>query len=62
VREDAEHEEALNSVLKEVAERLREKQNAKRAASGAAGRKDGRDEDGMDVDEPGGSNRNRKYV
>ncbi|KAI0294817.1 hypothetical protein BC826DRAFT_1010679 [Russula brevipes] len=61
VREGAEHEEALNSVLKEVAERLREKQNAsKRAASGAAGRKDGRDDDGMDVDEPGGSNRNRK--
>jgi len=47
-------------VLKEVAERLREKQNAsKRAAAASAGRKD---EDGMDVDEPGGSNKNRKYV
>jgi hypothetical protein len=44
-------------VLKEVAERLREKQNASKRA--AAGRKD---EDGMDVDEPGGSNKNRKYV
>ena len=57
VREDAQHEEALSSVLKEVAERLREKQNASKRA--AAGRKD---EDGMDVDEPGGSNKNRKYV
>jgi hypothetical protein len=57
VREGAQHEEALSSVLKEVAERLREKQNASKRA--AAGRKD---EDGMDVDEPGGSNRNRKYV
>ncbi|KAH9994438.1 hypothetical protein BJV77DRAFT_994701 [Russula vinacea] len=53
--ENAQHEEALNSVLKEVAERLREKQNASKRA--AAGRKD---EDGMDVDEPGGSNKNRK--
>jgi len=48
-------------VLKEVAERLREKQNAsKRGSSGAAGRKD---VDGMDVDEPEGSetrNKNRK--
>ncbi|KAH9962928.1 hypothetical protein BC827DRAFT_1266733 [Russula dissimulans] len=51
--EDTEHKEALNVVLKEVAERLREKQNAiKRAASGAAGRKDG---DRMDVDEPEGA-------
>jgi len=50
-------------VLKEVAERLREKQNAsKRTSSGAAGRKDA---DGMDVDEPEGSearNKNRKCV
>ncbi|KAI0005357.1 hypothetical protein BJV74DRAFT_970558 [Russula compacta] len=56
-REDADHEEALNSALKEVAERLREKQNANKRG---AGRKD---EDGMDVDEPGGSdarNKNRK--
>lgn len=64
-REDAEHEEALNSTLKEVADRLREKQNAsKRGASGNAGRKDLRDEDSMDVDEPAGSesarNKNRK--
>ena len=57
VREDAQHEEALSSVLKDVAERLREKQNASKRA--AAGRKD---DDGMDVDEPGGSNKNRKYV
>jgi hypothetical protein len=35
--EDTQHEEALNSVLKEVAERLREKQNASKRA-GAAGR------------------------
>jgi hypothetical protein len=56
--EDTQHEEALNSVLKEVAERLREKQNASKRA-GAGGRKD---EDGMDVDEPGGSSKNRKYV
>jgi COP9 signalosome complex subunit 7 len=56
--EDTQHEEALNSVLKEVAERLREKQNASKRA-GAAGRKD---EDGMDIDEPGGSNKNKKYV
>ena len=66
-REDVEHEEALNSTLKEVADRLREKQTAsKRGAGGAAGRKDLRDEDGMDVDEPAGSetarNKNRKYV
>ena len=66
-REDTEHEEALNSTLKEVADRLREKQNAsKRGASGNAGRKDLRDEDSMDVDEPAGSesarNKNRKYV
>ncbi len=66
-REGAEHEEALNSALKEVADRLREKQNAsKRGAGGAAGRKDLRDDDGMDVDEPAGSetarNENRKYV
>ncbi|KAI0307461.1 hypothetical protein B0F90DRAFT_1620707 [Multifurca ochricompacta] len=66
-REDAEHEETLNSALKEVADRLREKQNAnKRSAGGAAGRKDLRDEDWMDVDEPGGSeasrSKNRKYV
>ena len=66
-REDAEHEEALNSTLKEVADRLREKQTAsKRGAGGTAGRKDLRDEDGMDVDEPAGSetarNKNRKYV
>jgi len=54
-REGAQHEEALNVVLKEVADRLREKQNASKRA--AAGRKD---EDGMDVDEPGGSNKNRK--
>jgi hypothetical protein len=46
-------------VLKEVAERLREKQNASKRAAAGAGRKD---EDGMDVDEPGGSNKNRKYV
>jgi hypothetical protein len=66
-REDAEHEEALNLTLKEVADRVREKQNAsKRGAGGASGRKDLRDEDGMDVDEPPGSetarNKNRKYV
>jgi hypothetical protein len=55
-REDAEHEEALNVVLKEVAERVREKQNAnKRSAGGPGGRKDIRDEDGMDLDEPGAS-------
>ena len=58
-REDTQHEEALNVVLKEVAERLREKQNASKRAAAGAGRKD---EDGMDVDEPGGSNKNRKYV
>ena len=46
-------------VLKDVAERLREKQNASKRAAASAGRKD---EDGMDVDEPGGSNKNRKYV
>lgn len=67
MREDTEHEEALNSALKEVADRLREKQTAnKRSAGGAAGRKDLRDEDNMDVDEPAGSetarNKNRKYV
>jgi effector-binding domain-containing protein len=57
-REDAEHEEALNVVLKEVAERVREKQNAnKRSAGAAGGRKDMRDEDGMDVDESGGKNK-----
>ncbi|KAH9005881.1 hypothetical protein EDB86DRAFT_2876897 [Lactarius hatsudake] len=65
VREHAEHEEALNSALKEVADRLREKQNtSKRGVGGASGRKDLRDEDGMDVDEPAGSetgrNKNRK--
>ncbi|KAF8272397.1 hypothetical protein EI94DRAFT_1718535 [Lactarius quietus] len=64
-REDTEHEEALNSTLKEVADRLREKQIAsKRGAGGASGRKDLRDEDDMDVDEPAGSetarNKNRK--
>ncbi|KAI9445566.1 hypothetical protein H4582DRAFT_2071205 [Lactarius indigo] len=64
-REHTEHEEALNSALKEVADRLREKQNAsKRGVGGASGRKDLRDEDGMDVDEPAGSetgrNKNRK--
>jgi len=58
-RDDTQHEEALNVVLKEVAERLREKQNASKRAAASAGRKD---EDGMDVDEPGGSNKNRKYV
>jgi hypothetical protein len=58
-REDTQHEEALNVVLKDVAERLREKQNASKRAAASAGRKD---EDGMDVDEPGGSNKNRKYV
>ena len=58
-REDTQHGEALNVVLKEVAERLREKQNASKRAAASAGRKD---EDGMDVDEPGGSNKNRKYV
>ena len=46
-------------VLKEVAERLREKQNASKRAAASAGRKD---EDGMDVDEPGGSKSSRKYV
>ena len=65
-REQFEHEEALNSTLKEVAERLREKQNAsKRGAGGASGRKELRDDDGMDVDEPAGSEtraKNRKYV
>ncbi|KAH9043858.1 hypothetical protein EDB85DRAFT_1855193 [Lactarius pseudohatsudake] len=65
VRENAEHEEVLNSALKEVADRLREKQNtSKRGVGGASGRKDLRDEDGMDVDEPAGSetgrNKNRK--
>ncbi|KAH9075691.1 hypothetical protein EDB83DRAFT_2351834 [Lactarius deliciosus] len=65
VREHAEHEEALNSALKEVADRLREKQStSKRGVGGASGRKDLRDEDGMDVDEPAGSetgrNKNRK--
>jgi len=58
-REDTQHEEALNVVLKDVAERLREKQNASKRAAASAGRKD---EDGMDVDKPGGSNKNRKYV
>jgi hypothetical protein len=57
-REDTQHEEALNVVLKEVAERLREKQNASKRAAASAGRKD---EDGMDVDEPGGS-KSRRYV
>jgi len=42
-------------VLKDVADRLREKQNASKRAAAAAGRKDGRDVDGMEVDEPGGS-------
>ena len=60
MQEDTQHEEALNVVLKEVAERLREKQNASKRAAASAGRS--KDEDGMDVDEPGGSNRNRKYV
>ena len=60
VREDTQHEEALNVVLKEVAERLREKQNASKRAAASAGRS--KDEDGMDIDEPGGSNKNRKYV
>ncbi|KAI0286654.1 hypothetical protein BGY98DRAFT_1110226 [Russula aff. rugulosa BPL654] len=58
VREDTQHEEALNVVLKEVAERLREKQNASKRAAANAGRS--KDEDGMDIDEPGGSNKNRK--
>jgi hypothetical protein len=52
-------------VLKDVADRLREKQNASKRAAAAAGRKDGRDVDGMEVDEPGGSgagNKGRKYV
>ena len=44
VQEDTQHEEALNVVLKEVAERLREKQNASKHAGANAGRKD---EDGM---------------
>jgi hypothetical protein len=59
------HQEALNAVLKDVADRLREKQNASKRAAAAAGRKDGRDADGMDVDEPGGGdgrNKGRKYV
>lgn len=65
-RETAEHEEALNSALKEVADRLREKQTAnKRGTGGASGRKDLRDDD-MDVDEPLGSentrNKSKKYV
>ncbi len=59
-QEDTQHEEALNVVLKEVAERLREKQNASKRAAASAGRL--KDEDGMDIDEPGGSNKNRKYV
>jgi hypothetical protein len=46
-------------VLKEVAERLREKQNASKRAAASAGRKD---EDGMDVDEPGGSKTSRRYL
>lgn len=52
-------------VLKDVADRLREKQNASKRAAAAAGRKDGRDVDGMEVDEPGGSGAGkggRKYV
>jgi hypothetical protein len=52
-------------VLKDVADRLREKQNASKRAAAAAGRKDGRDVDGMDVDEPGGAdarNKGRKCV
>jgi len=65
-REEAEHQEALNVVLKDVVDRQREKQNAsKRAAAAAAARKEGRDPDGMDVDEPGGTdarNKGRKYV
>ena len=64
-REETEHQEALNVVLKDVADRLREKQNASKRAAAAAGRKDGRDVDGMDVDEPGGSgagNKGRKYM
>jgi hypothetical protein len=56
-REDAEHEEVLNVALKEVAERVREKQNANKRGAGAGGR---RDEDGMDVDEPGGSGSKNK--
>jgi len=62
--EEAEHQDVLNVVLKDVADRLREKQNASKRA--AAARKDGRDADGMDVDEPGGtdarSKGSRKYV
>jgi len=54
-REETEHQEVLNVVLKDVADRLREKQNASKRAAAAAGRKDGRDVDGMEVDEPGGS-------
>lgn len=46
-------------VLKDVAERLREKQNASKRAAASAGRKD---EDGMDVDEPGGSKSSRRYL
>jgi COP9 signalosome complex subunit 7 len=65
-REEAEHQDALNVVLKDVADRLREKQNATKRAAAAAARKDGRDADGMDVDEPGGtdarSKGSRKYV
>ena len=52
-------------VLKDVADRLREKQNASKRAAAAAARKDGRDADGMDVDESGGTdarNKGRKYV
>jgi len=59
-REDAVHQEALNAVLKDVADRLREKQNASKRAAAAAGRKDGRDADGMDVDEPGGGDGRNK--
>jgi len=54
-REETEHQEALNVVLKDVADRLREKQNASKRAAAAATRKDGRDADGMDIDEPGGT-------
>ena len=50
-RGETEHQEALNVVLKDVADHLRENQDATKRAATAEGRKDGRDVDGMEVDE-----------
>ncbi|KAI0271662.1 hypothetical protein BC834DRAFT_1039108 [Gloeopeniophorella convolvens] len=61
-QDDADHEKALNATLKEVTDRFREKQGTNKRGTGA-GRKDLRDDDGMDVDDSGASDlksKNRK--